>query len=129
MLEWGPRRGWWSGSSSLALRPCLPELFTDDPRWSPSPGFLLFVVVAVLQPINGVVFVLDGLLIGAGDVALPRLGDVVAAACPPRRRARARLDLGIGWLWAWIAVLMVVRMVTLGWRWSTDAWAITGAAR
>jgi hypothetical protein len=34
---------------------------------------------------------------------------------------------GIGWLWMSLLLLMVVRMVTLGWRWSTDAWAITGA--
>ena len=48
-------------------RPWLPDLFTDDAAVASLAGFLL-VWVAALQPVNGVAFVLDGLLIGAGDM-------------------------------------------------------------
>ena len=40
---------------------------------------------------------------------------------------RGRLDLGIGWLWGALGAWMVVRAVTLMWRYQSGAWAITGA--
>ena len=54
------------GALIVAARPFLPGLFAAAP---PVAGLLLDVllVAAVLQPVAGVVFVLDGVLIGAGD--------------------------------------------------------------
>jgi putative MATE family efflux protein len=127
ILGWGT----WSGVvflvGVLLLRPFLPELFSDDPAVVALAGFVL-LWVALLQPVAGVVFALDGVLIGAGDLNFLAKAMVAAAAVfVPSVVAVGVLDLGIGWLWASIGVLMTTRLVTLLWRYRTDAWLITGA--
>ena len=113
----------------LVLRPWLPELFTNDAAVATLAGFLL-LWVAVLQPINGVVFVLDGLLIGAGDMAFLAWAMWIAFGVFATGAVLVLvLGLGIGWLWACLAALMLSRLTVLGLRWRTDSWAVTGAAR
>jgi putative MATE family efflux protein len=129
MLELGVAAGAVVGALVLAVRPVLPDLFSDDPQVLALAGFLL-VFVALLQPINGAVFVLDGLLIGAGDLrflAWAMVGAAVATA--PFAVAVSVLGLGIGWVWGAITVLMAARLVALAWRWRSGAWAVTGAER
>jgi Na+-driven multidrug efflux pump len=90
----------------------------------------LLVWVALVQPLNGVAFVLDGILIGAGDMAFLARGMVGAAAVfIPPAVAVAALDLGIGWLWACIALLMATRAASLGVRFAGTRWVVLGAAR
>lgn len=129
MLELGLAGGVALGLVVLALRPVLPGIFSDDPAVVDLAGFLL-LWVAVLQPLNAVAFVLDGLLIGAGDMHFLALAMVCALACVvPVAGAVLVLDLGIGWVWATIAVLMAARVVVLSVRWRSGAWAVTGAER
>lgn len=126
MLEWGVVAGVGAGVLVLVLRPVLPDLFTDDPAVIALAGFLL-AFVAVLQPVNGAVFVLDGLLIGAGD--LPYLAKaMVGAMCVflPTAAAVLVLGLGIGWLWVAISLFMVARLVPLAWRFAGDHWVVLG---
>lgn len=111
----------------LTTRTVLPDLFTDDPRVATLAAFLL-VHVALMQPLSGIVFALDGILIGAGDLRFLAWAMVAAfVAFLPAALAVLGLDLGIGWLWGAIWVLMVVRMATLLRRWQDDAWLRTGA--
>jgi len=129
MLEWGVVAGVVAGLIVLVFRPLLPPIFSDDVEVLALAEFLL-IWVAVLQPINGLVFVLDGLLIGAGDMrflAWAMLG-ALATMIPPAV-AVIVFDLGIGYVWLAIGVLMVSRLLALGLRWRTDRWAITGAVR
>ena len=73
---------------------------------------------------------LDGLLIGAGDMRFLAVAMVLAAASiVPVAVAITVLDLGVGWVWAGIATLMAVRAVSLGARWRSDRWAVVGATR
>ena len=117
------------GMATLALRTALPSVFTSDPSVVAVTAFVL-VFVGVMQPVNGVVFVLDGLLIGAGDLRyLAGAMAVSFVAFLPCAVGVAVLGLGIGWLWTALFVFMVVRMVTLGLRWRRDGWAVTGADR
>ncbi|HEX2577039.1 MAG TPA: hypothetical protein VHK88_11870, partial [Aquihabitans sp.] len=88
----------------------------------------LLLWVAVLQPLGAVAFVLDGVLIGAGDqrflaraMALAALGLALAIA------PVLPLGLGIGWVWAAFGVLMAIRAVTLLARFRSDRWLVTGA--
>ncbi len=129
MLQWGVAAGVVFAALIVALRPWLPEIFTDDPAVAALAAFLLWWV-AVLQPVNGVVFVLDGILIGAGDTRY-MAGAMVAsmAAFLVAAGAVAVTGAGIGWLWAALAVLMVARLATLFTRFQTGAWAVPGAAR
>lgn len=127
MLELGLGFGVISGLLVLVGRPWLPGVFTDDPAVVSLAGFLL-IWVAVMQPVNAVAFVLDGLLIGAGDMRfLARAMVASAAVAVPVAGAVVVADLGIGWVWGSIAALMVCRVVTLGWRWRNGGWAVTGA--
>jgi putative MATE family efflux protein len=128
MLGWGAGTGAVSLLFVLALRPALPELFTDDAAVAALVSFLL-VFVAVLQPVNGLVFALDGVLIGAGDLRYLAWAMAVAAGVfVPLAGAVLALGFGIGWLWAAIAVLQLARLATLHVRWRSDRWMVLGAA-
>jgi putative MATE family efflux protein len=127
MLQWGVVWGIAMGVAILLTRNALPAIFTNDLLVRDLTAFLL-VFVGIMQPINGVVFVLDGLLIGAGDVRFLAWAMVFAAAVfAPCAWLVLVYDGGIGWLWASLLLLMIVRLVTLGLRWSSGAWAIPGA--
>ncbi|HET8600878.1 MAG TPA: MATE family efflux transporter, partial [Segeticoccus sp.] len=66
MVRWGVVCGAVLGACVLALHTVLPDVFSSDPSVRATLAAAL-VVVAVSQPISGLVFVLDGVLIGAGD--------------------------------------------------------------
>ena len=126
MLEWGVVAGIVAGLAIAATRTVLPDLFTDDPAVIALAAFLLWFVAA-LQPVNGAVFVLDGLLIGAGDLRFLAKA-MVGSMCVfvPAAAAVLVLDLGIGWLWVAISLFMVARLVPLAWRFHGDAWVVLG---
>ena len=129
LLEWGVVAGAVLGGAVLVLRPWLPDLFTDDAAVATLAGALL-LWVAALQPVNGAVFVLDGLLIGAGDMGFLAWAMWIAfGVFAVGAVAVLVLGLGIGWLWACLSALMLSRLTVLGVRWRTDRWAVTGAAR
>ena len=95
-------------------------------RWP----LLLLWLVAALQPVNAVVFVLDGVLIGAGDLrflARAMLGALVVYA--PAAWAVGVFDLSLPALWGALALLMAVRLATVTWRFAGSAWAVTGEGR
>jgi Na+-driven multidrug efflux pump len=84
-----------------------------------------------MQPLAGVVFALDGVLIGAGDVRFMRNLTIVAALgfFLPAIWAAYALDLGIGGIWAGLTVFVVVRLVGLLMRLRSGRWAVAGATR
>lgn len=111
----------------LAVSSFLPGLFTPDDDVARLASFLL-VWAAVLQPLAAVAFVLDGVLIGAGDQRfLARAMAVSAVALLLAIAPVLPLGLGIGWVWAAFGVLMAVRAITLVLRFRTDTWLIPGA--
>ena len=120
----------------LALgAPVLGHLFVDDPAVveALAPALL---VAAVAQPLAGVVFVLDGILIGAGDGRYLALsGTAVTAAFVPVGLLVASLssDLGatVGLVWLWVAfcvVFMGGRGAVLTRRARGTDWMVTGSA-
>lgn len=127
ITQWGVVLGIGAAIVMLALRPVLPTLFTNDAAVIETAAFL-FWFLAVMQPVNGVVFALDGVLIGAGDLRF--LAWAMGAAgilFIPVALAIGRSDLGIGWLWAALCAFMVLRMVGLGARIMGDKWLVTGS--
>ncbi len=129
LLQWGVAAGAVLGVLVVVLRPWLPDLFTGDAAVAALAGTLL-LWVAALQPVNGVVFVLDGLLIGAGDMGFLAWAMWIAfGVFAAGALVVLALGLGIQWLWACLAALMLSRLTVLGLRWRTDRWAVTGAAR
>ncbi len=129
MIEWGLVAGIAFGLVTFALRGELPAIFSSDPAVVTLAAFVL-VFVAAMQPVNGVVFVLDGLLIGAGDLRYLAVAMMIPSALfAALALGVLRAGLGIGWLWSALIVFMVARLVGLGWRWVGGGWAVTGAAR
>jgi putative MATE family efflux protein len=113
----------------LALADPLPHAFTSDPAVIERAG-AIWVMLALMQPAAAVVFALDGILIGAGDtrylagsMALAGLGVYVPVAL-----LALTLHWGITGVWAGLLALVGVRLLTLGWRFAGDRWAVTGAA-
>lgn len=130
LLLWGTGFGVLVGVGYLALESVLPRIFTSDPAVvSAVTG--VWLVVAVLQPVGGVVFVLDGILMGAGDfrflwwsTALASLGGLVPVCV-----LALRYDWGLGGIWAGMAVLMVVRAVATVLRLRSGGWTDASSAR
>jgi putative MATE family efflux protein len=111
------------GVALLAVRPWLPQVFSDDARVVHLAGFVL-LFVAALQPVGGVVFALDGILIGAGDL---RYLAWAMAAVAVLFLPTLFLVGSLGWLWAALAGLQLGRLVALLARWRTPHWEVTGA--
>jgi putative MATE family efflux protein len=129
MVQWGVASGVVFGVLVLAVRPWLPALFTTDPSVR-SLLLSTLIVVALLQPAAGIVFVLDGVLIGAGDMRyLAIAGVLTMAAFLPAAWLVYELGGGLVALWLAIGVWMAARLLTLGLRARGDAWLVTGAVR
>ncbi|MGP4096070.1 MATE family efflux transporter [Nonomuraea sp. KM90] len=125
MVQWGIWSGAVLGLLVLAARPLLPGLFDADPRVAELLLALLWPV-ALFQPVCGVVFVLDGVLIGAGDQRyLAWAGVWTTLAYLPAALLAA--GLGVVALWCALGVWMVARLITLVRRAAGPAWLVTGA--
>ncbi len=112
----------------LALSEVLPRLFSSDEAVLAQCA-LLWPIFALMQPLNGAVFALDGILIGAGDGPYIAGSMVVAfAACTVVLAATVAADWGIRGVWAAIGVLIVVRLATMGARFARRRWLVTGWA-
>ena len=130
MLEWGVVVGVGVAVVLAATRPWIAAVFTDVAGVRSLAEDLL-LVVALLQPLNAVVFVLDGVLIGAGDqrylaramVGATLLGFVPAAALV------SGLDAGVVALWGALACWFVARGIGVGLRYVGNRWQVTGAVR
>ena len=133
MVRWGVGFGAVLTVGLLAVHTVLPLAFSRDPEVIAALTAAL-VVVALSQPVSGVAFVLDGVLIGAGDARwlawaqtaflvayLPMVGAVVASG--------VRGTDGLVWLWVAFTGWMGVRTAGLVWRARGTAWAVTGATR
>jgi MATE family, multidrug efflux pump len=128
MVEWGVAAGVVLGLVVIALRAAYVPLFTDDPRVQALLRDVL-LVAAVFQPVGGVVFALDGVLIGAGDARyLAAAGVLTLVAFLPLAGWVLATHRGLIALWWAFGAFMVARLVTLVWRERSDAWLVTGAA-
>lgn len=123
LMVWGLLAGGVIGVGYLALVGPLPLVFSDDPAVLGAVREVWWVIT-LLQPIGGIVFVLDGVLMGAGDyrfllgsTALAALGGLVPVAI-----MALRLDWGLPGIWAGMAVLMVVRLAATLSRLAGDRW-------
>ncbi|WP_344103244.1 MATE family efflux transporter [Myceligenerans crystallogenes] len=131
-LHWGVASGAAIGLLMAAGGWFVAPLFTpdDDVRGAIA---LAFAVCGLLLPVAGYVFVLDGVLIGAGDgryLAWAGLATlVVYVPCALAVHAWAPPGpVGLAWLWAAFAgAFMAARAVTTGLRARTDRWLVTGA--
>lgn len=110
-----------------ALVGVLPPVFTPD------PAVLAVVPIAwwffaALQPIAGVVFAIDGVLLGAGDAAFLRTWTLVGAVVGflPLIWASLAFGWGLAGIWSGLTAFMLVRLVAVLLRVRGGRWAVTG---
>lgn len=129
MMWWGFGSGILGGLALWALRDVYVPWFTNDPDVRRTLAAVL-LVAAIAQPLNGIVFVLDGVLIGAGDGKYLAVAGVLALlAFLPMAFSVLWFDGGVVALWWAFSGFMLMRFVTLILRERGTAWMVTGAVR
>ena len=132
MVRWGLGFGAITGLLLAVAAPWAGRLFTSDADVQAALTLAMWVLAAG-QPLAGYVFVLDGVLIGAGDAKYLAIAGVVnLAAYLPLLLAVGQSGAGGGagllWLWAAFSLgYMTARAVTLGLRARTDRWMVLGS--
>lgn len=126
VIWWGLVFGLVGALVAVGLRPVLPQLFSADPAVVALTGFLM-LHLALMLPINGAAFALDGVLIGAGDLRY-LAGAMTAASLVfvPLAVGVRIADLGVGWLWGALAVFMAARLAGVGLRFAGSGWVRLG---
>ena len=122
IVQWGVALGAAFAVAVLAASPWLGSVFTDDRRVVDA-AVTLFVLVALVQPVNGMVFALDGVLIGAGDQRY--LATAMAALAVAFVAATVAVPT-ITWLWVLLTAFQLGRLVALVRRWATPRWLVEG---
>ncbi|MGA8255485.1 MAG: MATE family efflux transporter [Nocardioides sp.] len=127
MVAWGRWSGVATGLLLAATSPLLGPLFTADAEVHRLLVPVLLVAAAG-QPLAGVVFVLDGVLIGAGDGRyLAYAGLAVLVAFVPVVLVVSAGGGGLVGVWvAFVVVFMGGRWLTLTRRARGDQWLLTG---
>jgi putative MATE family efflux protein len=127
-LAWGLASGLAMAVLLLALRPAYIPIFTTDPEvrdliWS------LVVVVAASQPVGAVLYVLDGILIGAGDTRYLAWAMLAALLTfLPLAALVLVTDAGVVALWWALAGWLLARQVAVMLRYRSTAWLRSGPA-
>jgi putative MATE family efflux protein len=124
----------WSLAFSLLVgfvlllgRDVLPHAFTDDPAVI-ERAEVLWPLFILMQPLSGIVFALDGILIGAGDTRYLAIAMLVAGPLTyiPIALLALAEDWGIRGVWLGLLGLMFVRLLALAVRFRSRRWAIAG---
>ncbi|MGY1642353.1 MATE family efflux transporter [Geodermatophilus sp. SYSU D00703] len=120
---WGLGTGVVVGVLLATLRPVALPLFTDDPAVE-EQATVAWLLLAALQPLAGVVFALDGVLMGSGDVGYLRtvtIGSALVGFLP-----LSLLALPLGWglagVWTGLTLFIALRLVAVLVRVAGNRW-------
>ena len=104
-----------------------PTVFTTDQSVLDQIGVPWWFLVAQL-PVAGIVFAIDGVLLGAGDATFMRNATLFSALVG--FLPLIWLSLAFGWgllgIWAGLSTFMVLRLVFVGWRVLSGRWLVPG---
>jgi len=127
MIGWSVVVGAVFAALLLPLRDVLPRAFTHDPAViaEAKDVWLLF---ALMQPIAGAVFALDGILIGASDTSYLMWSMLAASFLVyiPIALLSLAFDWGIVGVWIGLVGLIAARLTLLAARFVTRRWAVVG---
>jgi putative MATE family efflux protein len=124
LMTWG----WWVGASLLVpvlvLRGPLAGVFSDDPEVVSASARLL-AWIALVQPLSGAAFTLDGILLGASDTRW-LAGAMLSCSALYIGLALVALEAGwgLGGLVAGATVWLVARTASTGARFAGGAWKL-----
>jgi putative MATE family efflux protein len=116
-----------TGGVFAALAGVLPHAFTTDPSVLAQIPHAWWFFVA-LQPVAGVVFAVDGVLLGAGDAAYLRTVTLLAAIVGflPLVWLSLAYHWGLTGIWAGLAAFMLLRLAAACGRLATGKWLVIG---
>jgi putative MATE family efflux protein len=125
--RWGLYAGVGFGALYAAGWYVVPRLFTSSPAVV-GQVHVLWPWYVAMMPAAGVVFALDGVIIGAGDVRFLRTLTIVAAvfAFAPLNLAALHWHWRLGGVWSGLAAFIGVRLVGMVLRARTDRWVVLG---
>ncbi|HZZ96925.1 MAG TPA: MATE family efflux transporter [Jatrophihabitantaceae bacterium] len=105
----------------------IPDVFTSSDAVLHQAHVLWPWFIGML-PAAGIVFALDGVLIGAGDVAFLRTITIIAGvfAFAPLNLAALHWHWGLGGVWAGLTAFIVVRLVGMVLRARGHRWIVLG---
>ena len=108
----------------------LPGLFTNDRAVLDAVGVPWWFLVGQL-PIAGVVFGLDGVLLGAGDAKFMRNATVISALVGflPLIWLSLIFGWGLAGIWSGLSTFIVLRLAFVGWRASSGRWTVLGTGQ
>jgi putative MATE family efflux protein len=130
MIGWSVAAGAVFALLLLALIDVLPRAFTSDPVVI-ERAQEIWPLFALMQPANGAVFALDGILIGAGDTRFLMWAMLAASLLVfvPIALLSLAFDWGLVGVWVGLVALIATRLATCLWRFAGRRWAVTGARR
>jgi putative MATE family efflux protein len=125
---WGLGTGLVVAAALLALRTVLPPLFTDDPAVLEQAA-VVWWFLAGMQPVAGVVFALDGVLMGAGDVGFLRTITIGSALVGfvPLSLLSGPLHWGLAGVWTGLTLFVGLRLVACCARVAGSRWTAAPA--
>lgn len=127
LSSWGVGVGVAIGIVTAVVSPWWPRIFTADPAVISAVLWAL-LISAVCEPLAGLVYMYDGVLIGANDGwYLAKAGLVNLALYTPALVAvwlwAPQGGVGLAWLWVcYCGIFFAARLLTLWLRIRTDAW-------
>jgi putative MATE family efflux protein len=126
MIAWSVTVGLAFAVVLFPLAHVVPRAFTGDTRVLHEAA-ALWPYFALMQPLGGAVFALDGILIGAGDTNY-LMWSMLAASAVFITLAVLALELGWGIVGVWVALdlLIATRLAFLGVRFAGRRWAVIG---
>ncbi|NDK90909.1 MATE family efflux transporter [Gordonia desulfuricans] len=105
----------------------VPRVFTADDAVLAAIGVPWWFFVGML-PLAGVVFALDGVLLGSGDAAFLRTATLIGALFGflPLIWMSLAFDWGLAGVWSGLVLFMVIRLIAVVWRVLSGRWHRTG---
>jgi putative MATE family efflux protein len=113
------------GTAFLGAQEAIAGFFTTSTEVKLLLGAGVILLVAVFQPLNGIVFVLDGLLIGARDTRFLMWAMLIGALgiFVPISWMSLNWDWGLMGIWVGVGALMSWRLLTLLYRFFSRKWS------
>ncbi len=124
LVVWGCAGGAVFGAAYLLLQEPLLALFTSSAAVADLARSEAFLLLIVLQPLNGIVFALDGFILGAHDTRYLMWAMLAGGLLlfVPLTGLAFHLEWGLFGVWAGFSLFMLHRLAANLWRLSSGRW-------
>lgn len=124
LMVWGCVGGAVFGVGYLTIQQPLLEFFTASTAVTELVRTEAFLLLVAFQPLNGIVFALDGFLLGAHDTRFLMWAMLAGGLLlfVPLTGAALHLELGLFGIWAGFSLFMLQRLTANLWRLLSRRW-------